>query len=110
MDHLLDIKQLVQSLLQDFSGFPNDDYPHLKDKLIVDEAQQHFIVFTYGWKGNNYVHFTNFHIEVKPDHTIWIHDNKTDIPIEVHLMERGVAKEQLKIARLMQPAMAEKSF
>ncbi len=59
-----------EAFLKGFISLPNDDYSNLKEILLVDEAQHHFILFTHGWKEDSYVHFTSFHLEVKSYETI----------------------------------------
>lgn len=99
MDHLLEKQQLIRTLLEDFISLPSEDYPHLQELLIVDEAQQHFVLFTLGWHQQTYSHTTTFHIELTKEGTIHIHENNTDVPIEVHLVEQGIHEEEIKIAR-----------
>lgn len=106
MDHILDIKKIVKDTLQGFVGLPNKMYPYLRELLLVDDQQQHFVLFTMGWNKKRYVHQTTFHLEVKATGEIWIHQNNTDVPVEHILIEKGISKAQIKISR----SLAEKEL
>lgn len=99
MGHILNVKEIVKDTLQGFVGLPNEMYPNLQELLIVDEQQQHFVLFTMGWDKKRYVHQTTFHIEVKATGAVWIHKNNTDVPVEYALIEKGIPKAQIKIGR-----------
>lgn len=95
MDKLKKYSQLVKETLEEHIGFPSRDYPNLQDMLVVDATQQHFIFLSIGWHKNEYVHDTVYHLEVKSNGKIWIHQLNTDVEIDVELIAKGVDKADI---------------
>lgn len=100
METLNKHKNIVKSVLNNHLGFPTRDYPYLQDQLIIDPIEQHFIQIVYGWKNYDYVHHVVFHIEVKEDGKVWIHENRTDVNIEEELMEMGISEDWMVYAMI----------
>ena len=87
MDTVLERKQLIKSYLEEKLGFPNRYFPNLKDYVIIDEQQVHFIHLLMGWNEGQYVYQALRHLEVKEDGAIVIHQNNVDKPIDLELTE-----------------------
>ncbi|NJK82985.1 MAG: hypothetical protein HC912_03360 [Saprospiraceae bacterium] len=99
MDTILDErKAIIKAILQEARYFPNSYCPHLFDIITSDEQEQHFILTRLGWENGVHEYSVLFHIELKLDGTIWVHENKTDVPIEQYLMEKGIPYEAIKAA------------
>ncbi|MEM1121559.1 MAG: element excision factor XisI family protein [Bacteroidota bacterium] len=91
MDKIKKYQVIIQSILKDRLGFPTKEFPHLKDELLISEDKMNFVQITYGWnRQQQYTNFTAFHIELNQIGKVLIHQNKTDLPIDELLVEKGV--------------------
>lgn len=61
----------------------------------MDAAQQHFIFVSIGWHKEEYVHDTVYHLEVKKEGKIWVHQLNTDVEIDLELIEKEVDKADI---------------
>lgn len=102
MDQLKKYKKLVKETLEEHVHPSSRDFPNLQDFLIIDANEQHFIVFTIGWDRGRYHHLTVYHLEVKDNGKIWIHQLNSDVEIDVELIEKGVDKADI-IGGMMEP-------
>jgi len=56
------------------------------------------VVVCINFKQNNiqkYIHQVAFHIEVKPNGQVWIHENRTDVLIDEELIEQGIVAQDI---------------
>ncbi|MEL6721394.1 MAG: element excision factor XisI family protein [Bacteroidota bacterium] len=90
MDTVLDRKKVIKSYLESKLGFPNRYFLNLKDYIIIDEQQVHFIHLLMGWNEGQYIYQALRHIEIKEDRSIIIHQNNVDKPIDLELIELGI--------------------
>ena len=80
------------------TGFPNRYFPLLKDHIIIDETNSHFIHLLMGWKKKEYIYTALRHIEVKADGKVIIHKNNVDKPLEVELVKLGIPESAIHLA------------
>ena len=103
MDTLKKYKTIIDSVLKNHNGFPSRDFPLLQNQIVIDLEKKHFIQLTYGWNGYNYLHYVTFHIELKDDGKVWIHQNRTDVNIEDELIAMGIPKDYLVFGMVEPP-------
>ncbi len=90
MEKIKKYQTIVEKILKERVAFPNKQFPNLKDMLIIDEKKSHFVLMSVGWDNQEYIHQVLFHLEVKLDGKIWIHENRTDLPIDEILITNSV--------------------
>lgn len=86
---------MVRKVMEDRVSYPNPYYPLLKDTIIIDEAQDHYIHIFMGWEEEQFFYRTLIHIQVRDDGKIHILTNNTDTLIEEDLMEAGITKSSI---------------
>ncbi|MEN0050457.1 MAG: element excision factor XisI family protein [Bacteroidota bacterium] len=96
MDQLLKRKAQIRSYLEDKLGFPNRHFPNLKDYIIVDEEQVHFIHLLMGWKKDQYIYQALRHIEIKADGGLIIHQANIDKPLDTELINLGISASNIQ--------------
>lgn len=99
MGHLLEKQRsAIQSLLREYAQIP---YAHdqLRDELIFDREDDHYLLLTTGWQDGNYVHETILHLTII-DNRIYIQCNNTDQDIVQELRGRGVMKNDIIVSEL----------
>ena len=97
MDTLIDVKskklivrQIVEQLAQVDSTEPAD-----ATIKILDEVGGHYLLFNNTWKDGRRYYGCFLHIDIHSDGKIWIQHDGTDLNIAEHLLEAGVAKEEI---------------
>lgn len=95
MDKLKKYKKIVEKVLQEQVQLPTKDFPNTQDLLIIDAKKEHFLQVTMGWDRGTYEHFMAYHVEVKADGKVWIHELRTDVEIDKMLIEKGVDKQDI---------------
>ncbi|MEM1328458.1 MAG: element excision factor XisI family protein [Bacteroidota bacterium] len=90
MDYLLKYKEDIKEYLESKLGFPNRYFPNLRDYVIVDETQAHFIHLLMGWKEKKYIYEALRHVEIKADSNIIIHQSNVDKPLHLDLIDLGI--------------------
>lgn len=95
MDKLTQYKKIVEEVLQNHVHLPTRDFPNVKDILVIDKDKKHFLQISMGWDREQYAHDTIYHLEVKDNGKIWIHELNTDVEVREELIEKGVAAEDI---------------
>ena len=95
-------KEIVTKVLEGHLFLPSSQMPGIQDKLIINEDSSHFIQLTFGWNNEDYIHQTVFHLEVKLNGQVWVHENRSDILIDDELTNAGIATEDI-ILSLIEP-------
>ncbi len=90
MDKIKKYQKIVEQVLNSKIGFPTEDFPNIKDILLISKDKMHYLQLTFGWDKEEYNHYPAYHIEVTRDGKIYIHQNRTDVLIDELLMEQGV--------------------
>lgn len=96
MDKILERRTQIRSYLEGKLGFPNRHFPHLKDYIIVDEEQNHFIHLLMGWKKNQYIYQALRHIEIKANGRLIIHQANIDKPLNMELINLGISASDIQ--------------
>lgn len=92
-------QQIIRKELESYEKMRIANAPDVRFHLVVSEGQNEFLLLSFGWKGKQYRHTVNFHLEVKGG-KVWIHQNKTDIEIEKDLIDAGIDQSDIVIGLL----------
>lgn len=79
--------QLVEGLAQERNTAPG---ANLEYQGIADKEQNHFLLVRVGWHERKFHYLVLLHLDLKPDGTIWIQQNNTEIRLDEVLAEKGV--------------------
>lgn len=106
MDKLKKYQQIVEEVLREQVQLPTRDFPNVRDILVIDAKKEHFIQIAMGWDRGSYDHFPAYHLEVTADAKIWVHELRTNVPIDEILVEKGVEATDI-IAGMIEPYTLE---
>lgn len=95
MDRIKKYKKIVKETLEEHILLPSPDFPNLQHLLVIDSKEEHFMLFRIGWDRGRYHHLTIYHLEVKNNGKIWVHQLNTDVEIDLELIEKGVEKDDI---------------
>lgn len=101
MDRLKKNENIVSKFLQQFIDDANKLRTGVSTTLFVDKPQSTYIVITYGWAAEKFIHYVAFHLEVKADGVVWIYENRTNKSVVKELKQLGVNEKYIF------PALAE---
>ena len=90
MDKLTNHQNILLKVLNNHVALPSHHFPNIQDILVVNEAKNHFILLSNGWKNDSYIHQIVFHLELKSTGEIWILENRTDVLIDKELISNGI--------------------
>ncbi|WP_445628124.1 XisI protein [Nostoc sp. DSM 114167] len=93
MDKLARYRQIVQQILQEYSGQKPFD-GNIDVENIFDVERDHYQVVHVGWEGQDWVHSCIIHIDIKGE-KIWLQWNGTEDDIAANLVTIGVPKEDI---------------
>lgn len=102
MDRLEKNKPILQKLLKDLETKMNRPNTNIRSELIIDNMKNTYLLLSFGWTAERFLHFVAFHFEIKADGKIWLYQNRTDELIVEKMIELGVAKEDIVLA-LVEP-------
>ena len=94
MDKLNKYRQIIRQTLLPFG---NDRYagsPDLRNEVVLDKENDHYLVITIGWDGETSVRDCIFHIDIIND-KIWIQEDNSDSDIASILIEAGIPKSDI---------------
>jgi hypothetical protein len=93
MDRVEAYRAYIRQFLSEVAAYDSSD-DEVEHQLIFDTANDHYLLFHTGWKGNRRVHGAAIHIDIK-NGKIWIQDNRTEIDVANELVALGVRKEDI---------------
>jgi hypothetical protein len=96
METLERYRELVQRVLEEYAAIPyaNGDYER---ELIIDRANDRYLLLTLGWEGNRRVYYPVLHIDIR-DGKLWIQHDATEAGVATDLIAAGVPKECIVLA------------
>jgi hypothetical protein len=97
MDKQLKYQEIIVNLLETWKGYTISNLPNLTIDIHINKENSNFIVLSYGWHEDEYIYNVLFHIQIKDDTKVWLHEDTTGIGIAKELMEAGIQKEDLII-------------
>jgi len=83
----------VRKLIEQYGSYRLPQ-KQIERQIIFDDKNDHYLLFSTGWIGDERIHGCTIHIDIK-DGKIWIQDNRTEIDIANDLVELGVPKEDI---------------
>lgn len=102
MDRIKKYKKIVKETIQKHVHLPSPTFPNLQDIFVVDAEGKHFMMLTIGWYKDQYRHSTIYHVEVKDNGKIWVHELRTDVEFDKELIEKGIPEEDI-IGGMIEP-------
>lgn len=94
MDKILKYKSILRELMQERIAYPTDAYPHYKDLIITDDAQNHFVHIFTGWDKGDYFYDVLIHFAIEGEKVV-VYENNTDIAMEEWLVDSGIKLEDI---------------
>ncbi len=73
---------------------------------ICDKQNKHFQLVRLGWSEGDFFYQILFHIDIKPDGTVWIQQNNTEIGVGAALIKKGIDKQDMVLG-FRPPALRE---
>ncbi|MEM9887692.1 MAG: element excision factor XisI family protein [Bacteroidota bacterium] len=99
----IDKREVIKNFLLEYQDLPNEDYPHLRNILSMDETECHFILSCLGWNDGLFTYYTVFHFELQESGRIIVHENRTDNPLDEWFEANGVPSDILLAAWNLEP-------
>jgi hypothetical protein len=96
MDKLAQYRSYIREVLDDYGQY-RPSYGEIEVEKISDTRNDHYQLVTIGWNGNERIHGTLLHIDIKGG-KIWIQHDGTEEGIANRLVERGVPKTDIVLA------------
>ena len=90
------LKQAIIKVLQDYLEFLGHD-PESEIQLVIDEAQEHYLLVETGWHQNRRIYGTLIHIDIINE-KIWIQQDGTEEGIANELVNQGISPQQIVLA------------
>ena len=94
MDKLNKYRTIIRQTLSSFKEAHYAGSPNLKNEIIFDSENDHYLVMTIGWDNEIPVRDTVFHIDII-DSKIWIQEDNTDSDIATILTDAGILKSDI---------------
>lgn len=67
--------------------------------VIADKDNHHYQLLATGWAtSNRFVNVLLIHLQIKPDGSIWLLENNTELHITDELVNRGIPKSEIVLA------------
>lgn len=107
MDKISRYRNIIRRALKPYGDVHYAGSPNLKNQLIFDNENDHYLVMTIGWEGETPVRDCVFHIDIIAE-KVWIEEDNTDSDIASILMEAGIPKSDIVLG-FQSPSMRKLS-
>ena len=97
MDKVIQYKQVVRGLIEYVFSLCPTTSDGVEIQRIVDDADGHYLLYSVGWQGADWVYGSFVHIDVKKNGRVWLQHDGTDLRIADELAERGIPKSDIVI-------------
>jgi hypothetical protein len=87
------LKQAILQVLQDYRDFLGAD-PETHLQLILDEANNHYLLTEVGWQGQQRIYGTLIHCDII-NGKIWIQQDGTEDGMAPELIALGIEPQQI---------------
>ena len=91
-------RQILKKVMKKYADIPCSD-GNIQQHLIVDQGQNHFMLFDVGWQQKKRVHGCVTHAEIIGD-KIWIQRDGIEDGITDELVEAGIPKNRIVLGFL----------
>jgi hypothetical protein len=96
MDKVTQYKQIVRDLIDYvYSLCPLSD--EVEVQRITDDVNGHYLLYSVGWQGHDWVYGSFVHIDVRDNGRVWLQHDGTDLRIADELVERGIPKNNIVV-------------
>lgn len=96
MDRLKFLQQAIIDCLKKEVEVHKGTTNPLNVNVLADKENNHFQLLMQGWDEDEYTFMSLLHLDII-DGKIWIQWNQTETPIELELLKKGVAAEEIVI-------------
>lgn len=96
MDTTVKYKEIVKELIE----YVYSLCPTSKDveiQKITDDDNGHYLLYSVGWQGSDWVYGSFVHIDVRENGRVWLQHDGTDLKIADELIERGIPKDNIVV-------------
>ena len=107
MDKIAKYRQIIRKSLTPYKDDRYVGSPELRNEIIFDSENDHYLVINIGWEGEKHVRNCLFHIDIK-DGKVWIQEDNTDSDIADILVDEGISKSDIVLG-FHSPAMRRMS-
>lgn len=94
MDRIKFLQDTIIDMLQDNADYYKGTTNPLNLLVIADRENNHFQLLMQGWDEDNYTFQCLFHLDII-DGKIWIQWNNTAYEIDIELLKKGVAPNEI---------------
>jgi XisI protein len=105
MDKVNKYRKIIRQTLLPFKNVHYAGSPDLKNEVILDGENDHYLVVTIGWDGETPVRDCIFHIDIIRG-KIWIQEDNSDVEIASQLLDAGIPKSDI-ILGFQSPTMRQ---
>jgi hypothetical protein len=88
------LKTAVKQVLTDFAEYLDPKEEGVRQELIFDDNNGHYLLKRVGWVDRKFVHQCVFHLDIIGD-KIWIQYNGTDLLIAAELNQLGIPNSEI---------------
>ena len=87
-------RNIIQDIMTPYSEVHYAGSPGLSNQVIFDTKNDHYLVVTIGWEGEQSVRDCVFHVDII-EGKIWIQEDNTDEDLCTMLVESGIPKSDI---------------
>ena len=87
-------EQIIIETLREYAELYNQQRDGIEAKVIIDKAEKHFQLLSYGWRKGDYQFYVIFHFDII-NGKVWVQENRTDVLIDQELVEKGIPKKDI---------------
>jgi XisI protein len=96
MDKVAEYKQIVRDIIEYiYSLCPQSD--EVEVQKITDDNNGHYLLYSVGWQGEDWVYVAFVHIDVRDNGRVWLQHDGTDQRIAEELVTRGIPKNNIVV-------------
>lgn len=96
MDKLERYRDIITRLIRTYAGYRLSN-EKIESEAIIDREHDHYEVMNVGWNGQQRIHGSVIHIDLRGG-KIWIQHDGTNRPVAEELLEAGVPREDIVLA------------
>ena len=96
MDNVKPYAKVIEDVLHQYASVPYAQ-DGLQQEVIIDRADNHYLLVTVGWQNRRRVHTCVIHIDII-DGKVWVQDDGTEEGVGNLLVEAGIPHEHIVLA------------
>ncbi len=105
MEKIARYKEIVKKLVLEVADMTPDE-EGVDNQAIIDMEGGHFLLFSVGWSGSQWIYSSFIHIDIRKNGKVWLQHDGTDLKIAEELVSRGIPKSDIVLG--FQPPHARK--